>query len=206
MVVMPIGIKAIGMDDIVGGAWIGGTIDSTGAVAASGAALGERALKIASTVKMIQNILIGVIAFAVSVYWAARYETPPSDGEHSVRESLTPGFFAEVWTRFPKFVLGFLAVSIVASLVDYSGESGASLVKQSIDLVTKELRNWLFCLAFVCIGLEMKMQTLWPAMRGGKPMILYVVGQALNLLLTGLMAWFVFGWLFRESIMQWLPQ
>jgi len=206
MVIMPIGIRAMGMDDIVGGAWIGGTIDSTGAVAAAGAALGERALKIASTVKMIQNILIGVIAFSVSVYWAARYESPAPEGKHPVQASERHGFFAEVWTRFPKFVLGFLAVSIVASLVDYSGVSGASLVKQSIDLLTKELRNWLFCLAFVCVGLEMRIQTLWPAMRGGKPMILYLVGQSLNLLLTGLMAWLVFGWLFRESIIQWLPQ
>ena len=63
MVVLPMIIKAIGLDEVVGGAWMGGTIDSTGAVAAAGAALGERALEVAATVKMIQNILIGVIAF-----------------------------------------------------------------------------------------------------------------------------------------------
>lgn len=199
MVVMPIVIRLIGMDDIVGGAWLGGTIDSTGAVAAAGAALGERALKIASTVKMIQNILIGVIAFAVSVYWSAKYDDGESAGQTK------RGFFAEVWTRFPKFVLGFLAVSIIASLIDWSSDAGSMLVKQSIDLVTKEIRNWLFCLAFVCIGLEMRMETLRPAMRGGKPMILYLVGQSLNLLLTGLMAWLVFGWLFRDSIIELLP-
>jgi uncharacterized integral membrane protein (TIGR00698 family) len=199
MVVMPIFIRIVGMDDIVGGAWLGGTIDSTGAVAAAGAALGDRALKIATTVKMIQNILIGVIAFAVSVYWAARYREA-GESQESQR-----GFFEEVWARFPKFVLGFLAVSVIASLIDWSGEAGADLVKATIDGVTKELRNWLFCLAFVCIGLEMQVATLGPALRGGKPMILYVVGQALNLLLTGLMAWIVFGWLFRESIVQWLP-
>jgi len=197
MVVMPIGIRIIGMDDIVGGAWLGGTIDSTGAVAAAGAALGERALKIASTVKMIQNVLIGVIAFSVSVYWAATYGDETAESKQS--------FFKEVWARFPKFVLGFLMVSIIASLIDATGATGSNLVKQSIDSVTKEIRNWLFCLAFVCIGLEMRMETLWPAMRGGKPMILYLVGQSLNLLLTGAMAWVVFGWLFRDTIVQWLP-
>ncbi len=55
MVVMPLVIKAVGMDDIVGGAWMGGTIDSTGAVAAAGKALGDRALYVATTVKMIQT-------------------------------------------------------------------------------------------------------------------------------------------------------
>lgn len=199
MVVMPVIIRIVGMDDIVGGAWLGGTIDSTGAVAAAGAALGDRALKIATTVKMIQNILIGVIAFAVSLYWATRY------GDPTVPLANRRRFSAEVWARFPKFVLGFLAVSIIASLIDGSGAAGSDLVKASIDSVTKELRNWLFCLAFVCIGLEMRMETLGPALRGGKPMVLYLVGQAFNLLMTGMMAWLVFGWWFRESIVQWLP-
>jgi uncharacterized membrane protein YadS len=201
MVVMPIVIRLIGMDDIVGGAWLGGTIDSTGAVAAAGAALGDRALKIAGTVKMIQNVLIGVIAFGVSSYWAAKYGI---DAERS--DQPRRGFFSEVWARFPKFVLGFLAVSVVASLIDWSGPEGAGLVKASIDLVTKELRNWLFCIAFICIGMEMQMSVLWPALKGGKPMVLYLVGQSFNLILTGLMASWVFGSLYREAIMEWLEK
>ncbi len=84
MVVMPLVIKAVGMDDLVGGAWMGGTIDSTGAVAAAGKALGDRALNVATTVKMIQNILIGVIAFAVSVYWAYRYPSEAKPLTHRV--------------------------------------------------------------------------------------------------------------------------
>ena len=62
MIVMPLGIRAVGMDPIVGGAWIGGTIDATGAVVAAGAMLGEEAGQAAAVVKMIQNILIGVVA------------------------------------------------------------------------------------------------------------------------------------------------
>lgn len=202
MVVMPIVIRAIGMDDIVGGAWLGGTIDSTGAVAAAGAALGERALKIASTVKIIQNVLIGVLAFSVSIYWAYTYK----DETQSNAQTPSHGFWGEVWIRFPKFVIGFLAVSLIASIVDAQSAAGSLMVKQSIDLITKELRNWLFALAFVCIGLEMQVATLGPAMRGGKPLILYLVGQCFNLLLTGVMAWFVFGWWFRDSIEAIFPQ
>jgi len=73
MVIQPQFVLWTGMDKNVGAAWMGGTIDSTGAVAAAGAVLGEDAETIASTVKMIQNVLIGVIAFAVAAYWTMAY-------------------------------------------------------------------------------------------------------------------------------------
>ncbi|MDR2801384.1 MAG: YeiH family protein, partial [Desulfovibrio sp.] len=60
MVAMPAFIKAVGMPDVLGGAWIGGTVDSTGAVAAAGAFIGNTAMYVAATIKMIQNVLIGV--------------------------------------------------------------------------------------------------------------------------------------------------
>lgn len=200
MVVMPIAFRFAGVDDIVGGAWIGGTIDSTGAVAAAGAAMGDRAMKIATTVKMIQNVLIGAIAFAVSVYWATRYET--GDGDSPARRG---SLLAEVWRRFPKFVLGFLAASLVASAIAWSGSYGETLVGTTVESLTKHLRNWLFCLAFVCIGLETHIRTLLPAFSGGKTLVLYVIGQSFNILMTGLMALLVFGWLFRDAILEWLP-
>ena len=51
----------------MGGALIGGTVDSTGAVTIAGTALGATAQTSAVLVKSIQNILIGFIAFAVAV-------------------------------------------------------------------------------------------------------------------------------------------
>src|SRR5690606_2356356 len=108
MVVMPAFIKAVGMDDVIAGAWLGGTIDSTGAVAAAGAVLGERALEVAATVKMIQNILIGVVAFGVAVYWVSYVEHDPA--------APRPGI-SEVWRRFPKFILGFVLASAVFSFL-----------------------------------------------------------------------------------------
>lgn len=199
MVAMPMAFRWAGVDDIVGGAWIGGTIDSTGAVAAAGVALGERAETIAVTIKMIQNVLIGAIAFAVSVYWATRYHAPQvSQAPHSGQ------FFTEVWRRFPKFVLGFLGVSVVASALAWSGTAGEAFITTTVDMVTKHVRNWLFCLAFVCIGLEIHFRTLLPALSGGRTLVLYIAGQTFNIILTGLMAWLVFGWLFRDAIMEWL--
>ncbi|MFM8380230.1 MAG: YeiH family protein, partial [Planctomycetia bacterium] len=66
MVAMPPVIRWMGLDPVVGGAWIGGTIDATGAVVAAGESLGKEAGEVAATVKMIQNSMIGLIAFAVA--------------------------------------------------------------------------------------------------------------------------------------------
>jgi len=78
MIFMPMFVHAIGMSDVLGGAWIGGTIDSTGAVVAAGAFLGPRAETVAAVVKMIQNILIGVVGFCVALYWVTSVDRDPS--------------------------------------------------------------------------------------------------------------------------------
>ena len=77
---------------------------------------------------------------------------------------------------------------------------GAELVDSMIKGSTKTLRGWLFCLAFVSIGLETKFSELTPYLRGGKPLKLYLAGQTLNLILTLLMAYLMFGVLFRDFI------
>ena len=88
MVVMPAVIRMMGLGEIVGGAWMGGTIDATGAVAAAGAMLGDRALQVAATVKMIQNILIGFVAFGIAVYWTTRVELRGGHGRGRDRGDL----------------------------------------------------------------------------------------------------------------------
>jgi hypothetical protein len=83
MIALPTFIVSVGMHPVLGGAWIGGTIDSTGAVVAAGAFLGETGMFVAATIKMIQNVMIGVIAFGVAVYWCARVDCAP--GQRSAR-------------------------------------------------------------------------------------------------------------------------
>jgi uncharacterized membrane protein YadS len=191
MVVMPMFIRAVGMSDVLGGAWLGGTIDATGAVAAAGAALGETAMAVAVTVKMIQNILIGVVAFCVAVYWVAYVEPSATD--------IKPNAW-EIWRRFPKFVVGFLAASIGFSYLSGTLDGGQILVDSMIDGSTDVFRGWFFCLAFVSIGLETNFRELAKYMEAGKPLVLYVCGQILNLCLTLLMAWLMFEVVFRESV------
>jgi uncharacterized integral membrane protein (TIGR00698 family) len=182
MILMPLGIRAIGMDPTVGAAWIGGTVDATGAVVAAGAILGEEAGQIAAIVKMIQNVLIGVVAFLVAVYWVTNIEK--ADG--AARPAAT-----EIWTRFPKFILGFIGASLLFSFV-LTPMMGDDAVTGIIDL-TSDFRGWLFCLAFVSIGLESNFRVLAGQLQGGRPIQLYLVGQTFNIVLTLGAAYLAFG-------------
>lgn len=185
MIVLPAIINGLGMPEVLGGAWIGGTIDATGAVVAAGAFLGEKALSVAATIKMIQNVLIGIIAFGVAVYFS-------SQGEDGVKAKFS---WAEIWARFPKFILGFLGASIIFSIIyTLMGENDAyTYIDQGvIGGFTKNIRGWLFCLAFVSIGLSINFKDLRHHFTGGKPLMLYVCGQLFNLLLTLGMAYLMF--------------
>ncbi|MCG8564326.1 MAG: YeiH family protein, partial [Desulfobacterales bacterium] len=107
MIVMPAIIHGFFPSDkmeILGGAWMGGTIDATGAVAAAGAFLGEKALNVAATIKMIQNVLIGVMAFCVALYFTTKVEAEETGNKVGLME---------IWYRFPKFVIGFMTASVV---------------------------------------------------------------------------------------------
>ncbi len=191
MIVMPAVIKATGMPEVLGGAWMGGTIDATGAVAAAGAFLGEKALYAAATIKMIQNILIGVIAFCVALYWSTKVENVSGKKISAM----------EIWHRFPKFVIGFISASIIFSTIYASlgPDAGYTLIDQGvIKGMTKNLRGWFFCLAFVSIGLATNFRELREYFKGGKPFILYLCGQTLNLILTLTMAYIMFYIVFPE--------
>jgi len=185
MVLMPTFIKAVGMPQILGGAWMGGTIDATGAVAAAGEFLGEKALYVAATIKMIQNVLIGVIAFCVATYWCLKVD----------REAGRDVGAMEIWYRFPKFVIGFIGASVAFSIIyaQMGPDVGYTLIDNGVIRgLTKNLRGWFFCLAFTSIGLATNFRELKEHFKGGKPLILYVCGQTFNLCLTLLMAYIMF--------------
>ena len=191
MIFMPLFISAVGMPSILGGAWMGGTIDATGAVAAAGAFLGDKALYVAATIKMIQNVLIGAIAFFVAVYWVTRVE----------RVGKSRVGLMEIWIRFPKFVLGFIGVSVFCSVVyaALGNDVGYTLFDQGVIRgFTKTIRGWFFCLAFVSIGLATNFRELASYFKGGKPFIHYVFGQTFNVVLTLLIAYIMFYLVFPE--------
>jgi len=198
MIFMPMFISYVGMGPVLGGAWMGGTIDSTGAVVAAGAFLGPRAEAVAAVVKMIQNILIGAVAFAVALFWITSVERD--------LDAPRPGL-GQIWVRFPKFIVGFVAASILFSFIlaplftSLFDGNGLRLVESSvIKAVTNPLRGWFFCLAFVSIGLESNFAEMASQLEGGKTLVLYIVGQSFNLILTLLIAWLAFSVLFPNVI------
>ena len=184
MVGMPLFIKAVGLSDMVGGAWIGGTVDSTGAVVLAGEALGDVGAQVAALVKMIQNILIGFIAFAIAIFFATRVD----------RGSEATIGLSEIWHRFPKFILGFVAASCLFSFIvepTYGTETTSAILK-----TFSGFKGWCFCLAFMSIGLETNFKDMAEQMAGGKPMILYVVGQVFSLALSLLVCWILLSGVF----------
>ena len=186
MVLMPFAVRALALDPIVGGAWIGGTVDATGAVVAAGAILGEQAEQTAAVVKMIQNILIGIVAFLVAVFWVTRV-----DQDETNNSTRTKPDAVEIWRRFPKFILGFVAASLLFSFL-LTPTLGETRVADILD-VTSDFRGWLFCLAFVSIGLESSFRQLASQTSGGRPIQLYLAGQTFNVVLTLLAAYLAFG-------------
>lgn len=177
MVFEPIIIKAVGMNELMGGALIGGTVDSTGAVVLAGNALGPEGEQAAVLVKSIQNILIGFIAFFVALFFATRVEK-------SSDKRVGAG---EIWTRFPKFIIGFFVASIVASFI-IQPVAGSADVK-AINAVLDQYKNWAFVLAFTSIGLDTNFREIGKQLHGGKVLWLYVVGQLFNIILTFFAVW-----------------
>lgn len=179
MVFEPMIIRWAGMNQLMGGSLIGGTVDSTGAVVLAGNALGPEAEQAAVLVKSIQNILIGFIAFFVAIFFATRVD---KTGDSKVGAG-------EIWNRFPKFIIGFFVASLVASFIIKPLTSGADV--KAINGVLDQYKNWAFVLAFTSIGLDTNFKSLAKQMQGGKVLWLYVVGQLFNIALTLFAVWFL---------------
>lgn len=183
MILQPLIAKWVGMPDVVAGAWLGGTLDTSGSVVAAGALISDAAMKTGVIVKMSQNVLIGVAAFVLSVIWTLK-ACKASGGQQ------TPSV-AEIWHRFPKFVLGFLIASLVFSFL---------ISPQTVDAtksVLGGLRTWWFALAFTCIGLETHFGDL-AKMEGGRPAGVFIIGQGFNIIWTLILAWILFGGMIFE--------
>jgi uncharacterized integral membrane protein (TIGR00698 family) len=197
MFALPAVIRLIGLDEVLAGAWIGGTVDSTGAVVAAGELVGPVARDVAASVKLIQNVLIGVISLAVAALWA-RSDAPGTEAADSTGSVAAAGL-GEIWRRMPKFVLGFIAASAVfTALASAGGPQAAAAVKVVLAGPVKSMQSWCFCLGFVAIGLETEIRRLARVMGSTKPLVLYVCGQCLNLSLTLAMAWVAFRLVFPD--------
>lgn len=181
MIFMPLLAKWMGLADEVTGAWLGGTIDTTGAVVAGGTIAGDIALKFSTIIKFSQNVLLGVAAFLISIYWSYRGTNIDKSQKPSLRL---------IWDRFPKFVLGFIVTSLIFSfLID--SETAVTAGK-----TIKSYQSLWFNLAFVCIGLETRFKDLITLDRG-RPAYVFLIAQAFNIVLTLCVAYVLFGLLWK---------
>lgn len=178
LVLQPLIAKWFGIPDEVAGAWLGGTLDTSGSVVAAGALISDTAMKVGVIVKMSQNVLIGVAAFILAVVWTYKRAEEVPGGEK-------PGIM-EIWIRFPKFVLGFMAVSILFSFI-----LSPAAVAASKGLLGGIRTMW-FALAFMSIGLETNFREI-STMGGGKPALGFLAGQGLNIIWTLILAYLIFG-------------
>ncbi len=179
MIFMPYMAEWMGLSQEVTGAWLGGSIDTTGAVAASGTLVGEEALKISTIVKFSQNVLLGIAAFFISIYWTYS----KSVDEETKRDKPT---LKLIWERFPKFVVGFVFVSLLFSFV-ISPEVNAG-IKDSL----KSLQGLWFALAFTSIGLETNFKDLF-VQENKKPLYAFLIAQTFNIVVTLILAYTLFG-------------
>jgi uncharacterized integral membrane protein (TIGR00698 family) len=178
MIILPYLANAMGLSQEVTGAWIGGTIDTTGAVVAAGTLAGDVAVNISTIVKFSQNVLLGLAAFAISIYWTYTQKTP--EGMEGGKPSLKL-----LWDRFPKFVLGFMAASLL-----FSFALSPSLVEATQGGLKSVQTLW-FVLAFTSIGLETRFSDLFNA-ENKRPLYAFLIAQTFNIIVTLVIAYLLF--------------
>ncbi len=146
LVIYPIVGDVLGLSGIVFGIWAGVSMFSTGPVVAVGFAHSEVAGQWATMTKLSRNALIGVVVLAYATYYA-RVEARSGSGS-GVGEGLS---LRLLWTELPTFVVGFLALAILATLGLFSAAQQAAI---------ETTYGWLFLLAFVGLGTEIRIAAL----------------------------------------------
>src|SRR6202020_1329558 len=119
---------AIHLSDHAYGVWAGLAVDNTAEATAAGALFSDTAGKIAVLTKTCRNALIGFVVLGYAIYWARR-------GQANVVGNKA----AFLWQKFPKFVLGFLVISLLATVGFFTKAQIGSLAN---------LSRWAFLLTF----------------------------------------------------------
>lgn len=180
----------------VGGAWIGtsefadaagfAAAQTYGDLAAHGAVAGtsDQAVFAYTLIKVVgRDVWIGIWAFVLAIVATTRWERTETGGKPQV---------AEIWWRFPKFVIGFLIASLLVTLVTsgYSLADYNKAVVPSLVAPIKDLRTWAFIFCFLSIGLTTRFGEL--ARAGRKPFIAFSAGALVNVVIGFILSAIVF--------------
>lgn len=150
------------LSDLAYGLWAGLGIDNTAEVTAAGALYSDAAGKIAVLAKTARNALIGFVVLGYAIYWARK--------EQRTGVSNKAAF---LWQKFPKFILGFLLISALATASVFSKDQLTSL---------GNLSRWAFLLTFAGVGLRTNVREMWK--QGARPFVVGSLGEVFIALLT----------------------
>jgi uncharacterized integral membrane protein (TIGR00698 family) len=169
------------MSDHAYGLWAGLAVDNTAEATAAGALYSDAAGKFAVLAKTCRNALIGFVVLGYAIQWArkglaSRAATSQLDNKA-----------AFLWKKFPKFVLGFLFISLLATLGSSTNPTIAKLGFNKAQLLTLgNLSRWAFLLTFAGVGLRTNLKDLFK--QGARPFLVGAVGEvaiaAITLLLV----------------------
>jgi len=154
--------SALHMSNNAYGLWAGLAVDNTAEATAAGALFSDAAGKVAVLTKTCRNAMIGFVVLGYAIYWARK-------GQAGVIGNKA----AFLWQKFPKFVLGFLVISVAVSLGTFNADQVKSLAN---------LSRWAFLLTFAGVGLRTNFRVL--SKQGLRPFVVGVMGEVLIAVLT----------------------
>ena len=150
------------LSDHAYGLWAGLAVDNTAEATAAGALYSDAAGKVAVLAKTCRNATIGFVVLGYAIYWASKGQAAEVKNK--------AGF---LWSKFPKFILGFLLISLLATVGFFS--------KPQL-LALGNLSRWAFLLTFAGVGLRTNMKDL--AQQGVRPFIVGAVGEVAIAVIT----------------------
>jgi uncharacterized integral membrane protein (TIGR00698 family) len=168
---------ALHMSDHAYGLWAGLAVDNTAEATAAGALYSDAAGKYAVLAKTCRNALIGFVVLAYAIQWSRRGLANAATEQQLQHKG------AFLWKKFPKFVLGFLFISLLATLGASSNPAIAQLgfTKPQL-LALGNLSRWAFLLTFAGVGLRTNLRDLFK--QGARPFIVSALGEIAIAILT----------------------
>ncbi len=192
---LPFVAQALGLSTGIAGAWIGTSEFADAAGVAAAQAYGDLArhaggviagapdasVQAFTLMKVVgRDIWIGIWALVLAVVATTRWEDKPAADGSAIKTRISA---AEIWARFPKFVIGFVLASAFVtwvashySLADYRREVVPGLVGP-----ITALRTWAFIFCFLSIGLSTRIRGL--SGTSFKPFLAFTAGVVVNVLI-----------------------
>ncbi len=162
LVLFPLVGHALHLSDRAYGLWAGLGVDNTAEATAAGALYSDAAGRVAVLAKTCRNSMLGFVVLGYALYWGSRGQAKVVTNKARF-----------VWNKFPKFVLGFLLISALASVGLFSAGQRESI---------RNLSRWAFLLAFAGVGFRTNLRDL--GRQGARPFVVGTLGEVAIAVIT----------------------